>query len=255
MEFFMNFSPKLIAVSAIALSSTLAMAQVNVKSGDAEYNGPAFIKLSVDIEQEAKIELADFNVSGADLTPGTTGTPAAVGAVSVQTNMSGWNVVVSAVNSGKLKGALSGGNLRFQKTATTTAEARVQLTIAKCTTPIKPLATTVATDCPLPATGGTILTMVPTGLKTTHTFGHALGKAAAGFTTAEMLTPPAPVLTHGAVMTSTSTNFLAFGVYAAIVDDVATPAKLSFDKLVPDAKAVGKETYSEEISFNLVSTY
>ena len=138
----MNKSKSLAAAfAAILFTATLANAQVTINkdspaSANTSYTGDAAITFSVEVEEIAKLTVADKKLVNANLARASTasGNLAAdelklAGTIDVETNLARWDVTVSSVNGGKLK---KNGGTTFLKASSGTAVADVTLKIAAC---------------------------------------------------------------------------------------------------------------------------
>jgi len=238
----MNITKKFVAVSAILLAATFANAQTAVSIPP---DNGATIDLSVEVETLAYMDVKPsvplgnaWVWSGVDRTTPALADPKLIGIVLVETNMPQWDVTVRGKNGGALKNGAEEALKAFTGTGTAAAEVRVQLFtcsgksdgITPCT-----LGSTTST------TNGKLgnLTSATTGTS----ISTSLGKPN-GFTTSGDMAPKgsAPVTSAGLK----PAPFAHIGIYAGLYAGNST---------VTENDLVGNGTYSEQLSFTLVSKY
>jgi hypothetical protein len=245
----MNFSPK-IAVSAIILSTTLAMAAI----GTIQQPGPQTIDFSVSMDAVANIDVQSQNVTSNQLLAATVINPVHAGYVVVETNVNPWDVTVNSLNGGKLKNA-SGQFVQYMNGATKT-DAKLVLYVTHCTNALTNLASTSTTGClPDPTkkitafASGTTPTINAT---TAHTIGTSQGQAVTdgvGFKdngadmngalgTALMGTTPAP--------------YTYFVIYAILGNSTGTAES---GPIINTVQPGTPSIFEEKLTFTLVSRY
>jgi len=232
----MNFTTKkLIAVLAVFLCATLANAQTAVTADDD-------IILSVEIETLAYIDVKPKTGSGtwwvwspASRTTQTQTEPILIGTVLVETNMPQWDVTIKSPNAGALKNGTT--TLKAYIGTTTASDAKIQ--IYTCIDK-----TTGTTPCTLTGVSNTTgkmdaLTAAGTGIAKT------LGKTN-GFTSADMAPAGASPVTTGGTSASKKASFAHIGIYAGLFGG---------NSAVSATDLIGTGTFSETLSFTLVSKY
>jgi hypothetical protein len=245
----MNFSPKLIAASAILLGSTLVTA-----AGLIREQAATTIDFQVTMDVVANIEVQSKSLTSAQLL-GASITPELAGFVVVETNMNPWDVAINSANGGKLKSA-AGKTVQYMQGAVKT-DAKLQIYVSQCAGAITSTVGLVSTTCPLVATQKINTFATGTAVVATNALGTAPGF---GFTNVDGSGFHEGVANvHGANGTALigggdPAPYAYFAIYANLVRTDNTTG-IGAGDIVADVTPGTSNTFEEKLTFTLISKY
>jgi len=236
----MNFTKKLVAVSAIFLAATLANAQT--------LPAPFTLPMSITLNSITYMDVNPLNASGGAWIWEPTSTPAgsdlkAIASIVVETNMPAWDVTVSSQYGGLLRktGTAVAGDTLKGINGTKTDPVKVQLftCVDKPSAYSDGLCTIAGTTVPTTAalTGGKVDAFSGT---TAVSLSKASGKTS-GFQQADMEANTTACFTTSCG-SGDPANYLRIGLYAGLYSTATATAYIAKSKLVGDSEY--KDTYT-----------
>jgi hypothetical protein len=244
----MNFSPKLIAASAILLGSTLAMSAGTIKVPAA-----TTIDFQVTMDAVANIEVQTKNPTSDDLLGAATA-PVLAGFVIVETNMNPWDVAINSLNGGKLRNGTK--TLQYMAGAIKT-DAKLQIYVSQCTGTITSTVGITNATCAYVPTQKISTFATGTAIVATNALGTAPG---IGFTNAdgsgfhEGATYVHPANGTALIGSGDSAPYAWFAIYANLVKTDNTTGIGATD-IVADVLPGTSNTFEEKLTFTLISKY
>jgi len=257
----MNFTKKLVAVSAIFLAATLANAAV----GDVVVTSPT-LTITADVTGVSAMDVtpsAAVSASTGNLWAWTQAGSAIantdleqIAEVLVETTMPLWDVRITSTNGGLFKNG--GGETLQGIVGSAVSNAKVQLFVcgdktkaADVVTTSAPTATQTVGICRPGALTGTTFTtgkVDPLTAATPVSIAKAFGKAT-GITPADMHAAETGPVTQGAFDVTSRASYLRIGVWAGLYSATTTTAVIKRENLL------GSGLYTDTYTFTLVKMY